>query len=109
MALDLWFREDVLRILASTHETMRSALAVASGDDQEYDVQRLAFTDGYEQGFTDALRALSLSFGLAVADGPAGSQERIPVPGTLVQAPLEELDAKPAGSWAVSQDSWDRG
>ena len=34
MGLDLWFREDVARILASTQETM---LATMSGEQAEYD------------------------------------------------------------------------
>jgi len=108
MALDLWFREDVLRILASMHETMRSALAVASGDGQEVDAHHLTFTDGYEQGFTNALRVLSLSFGLATADGAPGSQGRMSGPGSLIQAPPGELESMPAGAWALNQDGWDR-
>ncbi len=109
MALDLWFREDVLCRLASMHETVTSAPDVASGGGQELDASRLAFKDGYELGFTNALRALSLSLRLAVADGAPVSQRRTPGPGTQEQAPLEELEAKQAGSCVLNIDGWDRG
>lgn len=109
MALDLWLREDVLSILASTHEAVTSAPDVATGGGPELDAHCLTFADGYELGFTNALRALSLSLRLAVADGSPGSQERTPGPGTQVQAPPEELGSMTAGSRALNQDGRDRG
>lgn len=63
MGLDLWFRQDVARILASVWETMRAASegtrlgAVATSDDQ--------LAGAYRRGFEDALRAVGVAFGLA--------------------------------------------
>jgi hypothetical protein len=58
MGLDLWFKEDVARILASNHETMRamSDAVHASSSEAAYN---------YRQGFEDALRAVALAFGVA--------------------------------------------
>ncbi len=53
MALDLWFREDVARILLATYETMRAATAAAQTE------------PAYQRGFTDAVRAMALAFGVA--------------------------------------------
>ena len=64
MALDLWFREDVARILASAHETMRASTAGWS-----HVSPRLA--TAYQQGFVDALRAVGIAFGVA-APAPPG-------------------------------------
>ena len=58
MALDLWFREDVARILASTHETMQASTAGWS-----HVSPRLAAV--YQQGFDDSLRAVGIAFGVA--------------------------------------------
>jgi hypothetical protein len=63
MALDLWFREDVTRILASAHETMRASTAGWSSVSPE-----LAAT--YQQGFVDALRAVGIAFGVAAPGSP---------------------------------------
>jgi hypothetical protein len=77
MGLDLWFREDVGRILASTQEAMRASLdAVGSTE------QGLAEARAYQQGFEDALRAVRMGFGLA-AGGGASPQ------------PVEMLDVEP--------------
>ncbi len=62
MGLDLWFREDVVRILASTHEAMQAASRAMSheaGDDEG---------EVYRQGFTDALRAVGVAFGVCLPD-----------------------------------------
>lgn len=58
MGLDLWFREDVARILASSHETMRGFVSAVSSLDPEV-------SDAYQQGFVDALRAVAVAFGVA--------------------------------------------
>ncbi len=63
MALDLWFREDVARILASTHETMQASTAGWS-----HVSPRLA--TAYQQGFDDALRAVGIAFGVAAPASP---------------------------------------
>ena len=64
MGLDLWFREDVARILASTHETLRASAGAVAPLDEE----RAA---AYQQGFEDALRAVAVAFGvLGPGSGP---------------------------------------
>ncbi len=57
MGLDLWFREDVVRILASTQETMRSSIAASRPLD-------VAVADSYRDGFDDALRSVAVAFGI---------------------------------------------
>ncbi len=57
MGLDLWFREDVMRILASAHETMRRSTVATSPPGS-------ALTNAYRQGFVDALRAVGVAFGV---------------------------------------------
>lgn len=52
MGLDIFFREDIMRILASTQETMRASQA------------RGGVNEDYQQGFTDALRAVAVAFGV---------------------------------------------
>jgi hypothetical protein len=59
MGLDLWFREDVTRILASAHEAMRASTVAMSAP-------RSALTDAYQQGFVDALRAVGVAFGVCL-------------------------------------------
>jgi hypothetical protein len=58
MGLDLWFREDVARILASSHETMTGLVRAVSSLDPEV-------SDAYQRGFVDALRAVAVAFGVA--------------------------------------------
>jgi len=57
MGLDLWFREDVARILASTWEAMQSAHREGPDGDE------------YRRGVEDALRAVGIAFGLARPSG----------------------------------------
>ncbi len=66
MALDLWFREDVARILMATYETMRTSTCALTwqGDDSEPQVAA-EWAGPYQQGFTDAVRALALAFGVS--------------------------------------------
>ncbi len=71
MGLDLWFPDDVKRILAATHETMDSAMDGASlGAAAPADPDVAA---AYRQGFVDALRAVAVAFGVAQPSvaGPA--------------------------------------
>jgi hypothetical protein len=63
MALDLWFPEDVARILASAHETMQTSTAGWS-----HVSPKLA--TAYQQGFVDALRAVGIAFGVAAPASP---------------------------------------
>ena len=58
MGLDLWFRDDVARILAATQETMQASQAVT------------VINEDYQQGFRDALRAVAVAFGV-VAPSPS--------------------------------------
>lgn len=90
MPLDLWFREDVTRILAATYETLRASARARHGGSwpvPEPDPQALS----YQQGFADALRAVAIAFGVATpapADPPrqggfpgprfSGYQARLP-------------------------------
>ena len=59
MGLDVWFRDDVARILASTQET----LAQAHGAVPPLDPERAG---AYQQGFVDALKSVAVAFGLDV-------------------------------------------
>jgi hypothetical protein len=63
MGLDLWFRQDVARILAATRETMQAtAEGTRRGTVTRFEAQ---LARSYEQGFEDALRAVGVAFGLA--------------------------------------------
>jgi hypothetical protein len=68
MGLDLWFREDIVRILASTQETMRSSISAS----QPLDV---AVAESYRDGFDDALRSVAVAFGIC-APTPQGTRGR---------------------------------
>ena len=59
MGLDLWFREDVARILAATAETMGSTLGAVAP-------LNLNEAASYREGFEDALRAVGVAFGVAL-------------------------------------------
>ncbi len=58
MGLDMWFREDVTRILASTLEVQRNAASAMPA----LDVEAAA---AYQRGFFDALKAVAVGFGIA--------------------------------------------
>lgn len=64
MGLDLWFRDDVARILASAHLTMQASVqalpGAGAGSPGADEAHRL-----YQRGFTDALGALAVAFGVA--------------------------------------------
>lgn len=62
MALDLWFPQDVARILAATWETMRATAEGTRHGTQTSSEGR--FAQAYERGFEDALRAVGVAFGL---------------------------------------------
>lgn len=69
MALDLWFRADVARILQATHEAMCSTVA-AVGDQATEDIGARERAAGYRQGFGAALRAVATAFGLNETQDP---------------------------------------
>lgn len=56
MGLDLWFRDDVARILDAVAESTGATAAALGGDPELAAV--------YQQGVADALRAVALGFGL---------------------------------------------
>lgn len=91
MGLDLWFREDVARILASSHETMRGLVSAVSSLDPEV-------SDAYQQGFMDALRAVAVAFGVAA---PSESGR------TRLAQDQPVIDAKVRGSSSVD-GIWNR-
>ncbi|MBN1137700.1 MAG: hypothetical protein JXM73_14025, partial [Anaerolineae bacterium] len=61
--LDLWFPDDVKRILASTHETMAASMRAAPPLNPQT-------AEAYQQGFIDALRAVAVAFGVAAPAQP---------------------------------------
>lgn len=69
MGLDLWFREDVARILAATQETMQSSQAAT------------VINEDYQLGFRDALRAVAVAFGVVAPSpiAPPGPSRRMQV------------------------------
>ena len=64
MGLDVWFRDDVARMLAAAHETLQASSRGAPPLDPER-------AEAYQQGFEDALRTLAVAFGL-LRPGPKG-------------------------------------
>ena len=76
MGLDVWFRQDIARILASTQETLAQAQGAVPPLDPEQ-------AGAYQQGFADALQSVAVAFGLSATSG---------VPGVI--------DARP--SWPVA-------
>jgi len=74
MALDVWFRQDVARILASTQETLANSLGAVPPLDRE-------LSGVYRQGFSDALQAVAVAFGLQAP----GS---VPAPRVFADPPL---------------------
>jgi hypothetical protein len=69
MGLDLWFQQDVARILASTQAAMAAAMRATMDATPPLDAQ---VAESYRQGFGDALRAIAVAFGVAVP-GDLGS------------------------------------
>lgn len=58
MGLDMWFREDVQRILASALEVQRNAASAMPALDEKASA-------AYQRGFVDALKSVAVAFGLA--------------------------------------------
>jgi hypothetical protein len=58
VGLDLWFREDVARILASTYETIQASSGAVAPQSPE-------LAETYLRGFSDALCAVAVAFGVA--------------------------------------------
>ncbi len=88
MGLDMWFREDVTRILASTLEVMRnSARSVAP-----LDVDAAA---SYQRGFFDALLAVAVAFGVRP---PGAARSPATSPSTVERAASKDTSAGTNGS-----------
>lgn len=68
MGLDLWFREDVVRLLASTLETMRASTRAVQ--DAAATTGNREVADAYRLGFADAVRAVGIAFGVTLPGGP---------------------------------------
>jgi len=73
MSLDMWFRDEVIRILASVLEAQRNNAIAITPLDAEY-------ATAYQRGFYDALKAVAVGFGITPP-----TAER-PVPGRQVNA-----------------------
>ncbi|MFN2169040.1 MAG: hypothetical protein ACK2U9_22640, partial [Anaerolineae bacterium] len=68
---DVWFRQDVARILASTQETLAQAQCAVPPLDPER-------AGAYQQGFADALQVVAVAFGLSATAGvPDVRRERV--------------------------------
>jgi hypothetical protein len=59
MGLDLWFREDVTRILASAYEAMGATMEAVSPKSS-------GEPNAYHRGYVDALRTVGIAFGVAI-------------------------------------------
>ena len=70
MGLDLWFKEDVARILASTQTTVNSQRTAYPAADP-------AYADAYQRGFDDALNAVAVAFGVRVPQSSCGEVWRL--------------------------------
>lgn len=68
MGLDMWFREDCQRILASVLEVQRNSARSVPALDTEN-------AAAYQRGFFDALRAVAVGFGIAPPSDTPGIHE----------------------------------
>jgi hypothetical protein len=78
MGLDVWFREDVARILSSIQEAMGTTIEATSPASPEE-------ADAYHRGVVDALRAVGIAFGVAIP--------RMPGQGRVLQS-MRIIDAE---------------
>lgn len=105
MGLDLWFREDVARILASMHETMR-ATTYALQEAGAKPAHGAEVADAYRQGFVDALRAVAVAFGVC-SPGARRAPDRAR---EIVGFPSHALPASGEWPpWPVDEDNVDDG
>jgi hypothetical protein len=95
MAMDLWFREDVTRILASTYDAMQASTRAASTEDS-------GEMGLYRQGFTDALRAVAVAFGVGTPNPSGGLGQ--PRTGRLPTQWVEHLPPRTADSPRFPQE-----
>ena len=92
MGLDMWFKEDAARILASTHEAMASSMNATQPANPE-------LAEAYRTGFVDALRSVAVAFGV-------GSPSQFSIPTTTShivevehQGSNHHNQSFPASSW----------
>ena len=78
MGLDLWFRDDVMRILASAHETMQACTGAVGPISPE-------LSEAYRRGFVDALRVVAVAFGVAAPSLRPVDCDRLSRSSTVVQ------------------------
>jgi hypothetical protein len=97
-------RAGLVHIVAGLGETMRSTMAAAFSGGQEMDAIHLAFAGGYEKGFADALRTVSVASGLSVP-GLQAKAGGTPESGPWDQAGPGSPVAGPAGDVAPWQPS----
>lgn len=90
MGLDIWFPQDVARILAATHETMVSAMAGASIDATAPADPDVAAA--YQKGFADALRAVAIAFGVAAPSHSGDGQSR---PMRIIDVEVQQSYSRP--------------
>lgn len=57
MSVDIWFPQDLARVIAAAHEAMRASTEDVSSEQMPV----------YQKGYVDALRVISVSLGLASA------------------------------------------
>jgi hypothetical protein len=84
MAVDIWFREDVVRILASTQETMVNSVSAVAPIES-------GVTDAYQQGFDAALLSVGIAFGVCPPQAvrkvervrPSGTVQTVDVPTSI--------------------------
>jgi hypothetical protein len=98
MGLDLWFREDVVRLLAATLETMRASTWAVQDAGATAGSQEVA--DAYRQGFGDAVRAVGVAFGVALPGEPhVTTSPKLPDGGDLLRPArrrqIDDLEWKP--------------
>lgn len=86
--LDVWFADDVTRILASAHETLTASLRGAPPLDVE-------MAEVYQQGFVDALRAVAIAFGVAVPKRKSPTIRNV----TQVETRYSRLGHLETGEW----------
>lgn len=65
MSLDVWFRDDIRRVLYALDEASRAAQAHASTG---------APISSYRAGYSDAMRAVAIAFGIIEMDIGDGSE-----------------------------------
>jgi len=87
VGLDLWFREDVARILAAMFEAMQGSQAATQGGGNA----------DYQQGFEDALRAVGVAFGVAAPRATTTDSDRIGTNGA--QSGVRIIDVPGRNQW----------